>query len=403
MSTASVPSASVQAKFRTWFLAKVRASRFWPLSLLDKQADVKRLNTPLDASIVVFFPMKVDALYQVRQWYRVLKELNAVHRVSLVFRDSRTASLVREESALDCLTLANYGQLDHLLSMSDVKLFLYVSHDAINFEALRFTSVLHIYIGHGDSDKGVAVSNQLKAYDYSLQPGQAAVDRLAGNLMRFDAAANSMVIGQPQLDGHRLPASSPSNRSTVLYAPTWEGSQPSVSYGSVARFGEEIIRSLRDEFRIIYRPHPFTGIADNSYGAADARCRSLAHRVDVNVPIQQSIADADILITDVSAVALNWLPSGKPLLITEPAVPTGPSRLLENLPRISTPIDAPELVRVHLETDPLRDARQQLIAYYVDDIREGVSTKAFLEACSSLIQSRDTMWSELQSKGAVGP
>lgn len=401
--TTERPRTGLALRVRVWLLTQARASKFWPLSLLDKNADIERLDEPIAAKIVVFFPMKLDAIYQIRQWYRPLQHLDRSQAVTVITRDSRTANTIRRESGLDCLTLATYGQLDHLLSLSDVKLFLYASHDALNFEALRFTSVFHIYIGHGDSDKAVSVSNQLKAYDYSFQPGQAAIDRLTANLMDFDVKARSKVIGQPQFDQEHQVQRASSQPPTVLYAPTWEGSQPSVSYGSVEDRGEDIIRGLSAKYRVIYRPHPLSGVVSSAYAAADSRCRELASRVDTEVPLEQSMADADILIADVSAVALNWLPTGKPLIITEPKVATGPSRLLETLPRLANSQDATGLVDTHLLLDPQRSDRQDLITYYVGNTSPGAATAAFVSHCNDLVDARDAMWATYLAGGATGP
>ncbi len=369
----------------------------------DKQTDTARLGQALGAEIIVFFATGVDSLYQLRPWLPAFKQLNQTHRIALVFRDSRAAALVREESGLDCVTLARYGQLDEILSLSSVKLALYVNHDPINFECLRFTSLTHIYVGHGDSDKGVSVSNQVKAYDYCFLAGQAAIDRTASSVMAYDAAARSVLIGQPQLDA---PSASPhpdAKQKTVLYAPTWEGSQPSVSYGSVLRQGKAIVEALRSEYRVIYRPHPLNGVVDGSYGQADAELRTLADRVDTQVPLEQSFADADLLITDVSAVTLNWLPSKKPLLVTTPHAPVPPSALMKSVPLLDAGADVAAVVRKHLQGDPTAEARLAMLEYYLGDTTPGVATSRFIAACSDLIAKRDELWAAQQAKGATGP
>ena len=126
-----------------------------------------------------------------------------------MLQDSRAARLVRQELDLPAVVIAHYGRLDELLSRSDVKLALYVNHNPQNFAALRFTSLAHVYLTHGDSDKGVSVSNQSKAYDFIFVPGQAAVDRIQAYTMFYDAAPHCVLIGCPQLDVDR-----PAGRST---------------------------------------------------------------------------------------------------------------------------------------------------------------------------------------------
>ena len=377
----------------------------FPVGMPDKRADAWRLDQRVHQQIIVFFPTMQDSLYQLRQWYQAFSELNRVHPVLVIFKDSRTAAVVREESGLDCLTIATYGQLDAILAKSDVRLALYVNHDPINFEALRFTTMTHVYLGHGDSDKGVSASNQVKAYDYCFVAGQAAVDRIKDHVRAYDADARCRIIGQPQLDGSgllTLPARTVGAKATVLYAPTWEGSQPSVSYSSVVSHGPSLLRSLLDDggFRVIYRPHPLTGVVSAAYAQGDAENRGLVtaaeersgvgHVVDVSGTLAAAVADSDLLISDVSGVALSWLPTGRPLLVTTPEgaqAQIALTRIDGVLPhlRASDAHAAAAMVRDHLQDDPSAVARAGLIAYYMSDVTPGSATSRFVEACGILI------------------
>ncbi len=197
---------------------------------------------------MVYFPTAKDSLYQLRPWFHALKALNAIHPIVCVFKDSRTAKVVRKETDFDCVTLARYGQLDEILALSEVKLALYVNHDPVNFESLRFSSMVHVYLGHGDSDKGVSVSNQVKAYDLCFLAGQAALDRTLSAVMLVrrrgpQRADRPAAARRAPRSSSREP--SPDGRQTVLYAPTWEASQPSVSYGSLETHGEKIMQCAR--------------------------------------------------------------------------------------------------------------------------------------------------------------
>lgn len=390
-------------RLRQWLIGRIRRSRFLPVGMPDKRVDEDRLGRPFSQSVLVYFPNGADALYQLRPWLAALKALDAQHGVVVVFKDSRTAAIVRSESGLDCVTLARYGQLDEILSHSDVKLALYVNHDPVNFECLRFTSLVHVYLGHGDSDKGVSVSNQVKAYDFCFLAGQAALDRTDAAVMLYDAPARSVLIGQPQLDVPTPGAHPDPTRPTVLYAPTWESSQPSVSYGSLVTHGASIMSALSGTYRVIYRPHPLNGVIDPAYGEADAAVRSRADRVDTDVSLEQSFADADLLITDVSAVTLNWLPGGKPVLVCRPRATVPPSRLMDTLPLLDEDADVADVVARHLSIDPTAEARSDLIEYYLGDTTPGVATERFLRACANAITLRDHTWTEQQRRGATGP
>lgn len=395
----------VVRRLQLWAIARLRRSRFLPVGMPDKVADQDRLGRAFTQPVLLYFATAQDSLYQLRPWYHALAALDADHRVVAVFKDSRTAAIVRAETGIDCVTLARYGQLDEILAKSDVKLALYVNHDPINFECLRFTSLVHIYLGHGDSDKGVSISNQIKAYDFCFLAGQGALERTADNVMLYDAAARSVLIGQPQFDGATsyAPVPDPAGRKTVLYAPTWEGSQPSVSYGSLETHGLALVMALRGDYRVIYRPHPLSGVISGSYAAADAAIRDAAERVDIAVPMEQSFADADLLICDVSAVSLNWLPSGKPLLVTTPRARFPKSRLMDVIPLLDAGTDVSAVVAEQLEIDPTANARQELIDYYLGDPAPGMATRRFIEACTNAIEMRDKAWAEKQKFGAQGP
>jgi CDP-glycerol glycerophosphotransferase (TagB/SpsB family) len=154
---------------------------------------------------------------------------------------------------------------------------------------------------------------------------------------------------------------------------------------------------------VIYRPHPLNGVIRPSYAAADAAVRALADRVDTDVPLEKSFADADLLVTDVSAVTLNWLPTGKPLLVTEPLVPYPPSRLMDVVPQVAPDADFAAVVAEQLADDPTKAARADLITYYLGDPSPGVATARFITACEEAMTLRDTTWTAKKADGATGP
>lgn len=397
----------------------VRRSRFLPSSFPDRVGDDDRLvGTTLSQTVMLYFPDTRDRLYQLRQWYGPLRALDARHPVIAVFQDSRTAAVWRAESGLPGITVARYALLDDLLADSHVKLAVYVNHTPQNFTALRFTSLAHVYLSHGDSDKGVSVSNQTKAYDFCFVAGQAAIDRMSDHLMFADPPAWCIPIGRPQLDSAGATAGrpEPTGRPTVLYAPTWEGAQPSMAYGSVASHGVGMVRALVDSGRVTvsYRPHPLSGSTDPAYGVADGRIRAVlaeaqqrdptaGHSVETGRTLEDSFASADLLVCDVSSVAMEWLATGRPLVVTIPASPlvsTAATRMLAVVPRLAAAdVDrVGDLVRDQLETDPLREERRALVDYYLGDTTPGASTQRFLDACTRVIALRDEQWAAVTSR-----
>jgi hypothetical protein len=391
-----------------------RRAGLLPAGTPDRLGDDDRLpGGRFDQTVMAYFPDTRANLYQLEQWYAPLRTLDERHRVVVVLQDSRVARQVRRDLGLPCWVFAHYARLDDVLARSEVKLALYVNHSPQNFSALRFTSLVHVFLNHGESDKGVSVSNQVKAYDFCFVAGQGAVDRMRAHTMLWDADAHCITIGRPQLDVDRpvdLAQPGDTRMPTVLYAPTWEGAQPTLAYGSVATHGVAMVRDLlaSSKFRVVYRPHPLNGLLDADYGEADAQVRRLVreaavknlqagHRVDTDRSVNASFGDADVLVCDVSALAQDWLPTGRPLVVTEPAsaaVVTAGTRLLDVVPRLAVS-DLPgvvDLLAEQVARDPAREQRIALTDYYLGDTTPGVATRRFLDACTRVIELRDREW-----------
>ena len=405
---ASSPRAVVRsARSRAWLTA--RRLGVVPSGQPDRLGeDSELLGSTLPHRVMVFFPDPPGSLYQLEQWYPTLRVLDAELGVVVVLQDSRTARAVRERSGLDAIVVAESTTIDDLLLRGPVAVCLYVNHNPANFTNLRLGQLVHVSLMHGDSDKSVSVSNQLKAYDYAFVAGQAAVDRVAASVAEYDAAARCHPVGRPQIDelleavDAACDVPGDDARTAVLYAPTWEGPQPTAAYGSVATHGEALVRSLLDagRFRVVYRPHPLTGVRSSEYAAADARIRALVteaagggHRVDVGVPVARSFADADLLVCDISGVAVDWLALDRPLVITEPADPRawqGESPLREAVPGLPVGDAARFSARVGalMADDGARLARERLAGYYLGEVAPGAATKRFVAACHDVIRRR---------------
>ena len=393
---------SLRARLRTNGGNVVRRLGLLPAGDPDGLGEDRQLGDVAPSQrVVAFFPEPPRNSYQLAQWVDALIALDARHGVLLITQDSRTAGVLRGLTSLQVLCVGRAATLDGLVSRGQLALALYVSHHPRNFFLLRYPGLAHVYLGHGDSDKHISASNQLKAYDRSFVAGQAAIDRVRTELVWFDPQ-RLVPIGQPQLAA--LPPRRSAARTTVLYAPTWEGGQPSVAYTSVASHGETLVRSLTAVgMRVVYRPHPRTGANRRDIADADAALRRVLAEpdvaatgsvVDTGSRVEESFAEADLLITDISALAVEWLPTGRPLVVTEPAGPDAKvprSRLLEAVPRL--PADAAsraaELVTRCLSTDPEREARAALVEHYLGGADPATAVERFLAACDDVLTARD--------------
>src|SRR6188472_105692 len=352
-----------------------------------------------NAGIAVFFATGPENLYQFEQWRLPLEHLAQQRPLFVIVDRPDTGDLVLRSSGLPVAFARGSRALEELVAERDVRVVLYLNQIDSNFRMLRFASPVHIQIGHGESDKGGSVSNQHKAYDLTFVGGDAGRDRLSQALRGFDGEERTLAVGRPQLD-YGYPGAPPWPRDSglrVWYAPTWEGDRPSIAYGSLASHGVAIIAALLADpsVRVIYRPHPRTGYASSSHRAADKTIRVLLakegnrHLVDRGgYGWQWDFADA--CITDISAVAYDWLATGKPLVITEPA-PTAcrpPSALLDAVPLLRAAEASDVLARIDaLQGDS--DAREQLrgLAYhYFGDVSAQQSTKRFEDAIEHAYQ-----------------
>ena len=175
-------------------------------------------------------------------------------------------------------------------------------------------------------------TNQFKAYDYSFVAGDAARERLARKLWDFDVDRKAIPIGRPQADHFAGALPYPADdRTVVLYAPTWEGDRDSAAYGSIATHGVGLVTALlaSADHRVVYRPHPRSGVVDPAYGAANraiiaaiaaanAADPTAHHVFDEGNELGWQLAGADVAITDVSAMVYDRLATGRPLIVTRP-------------------------------------------------------------------------------------
>jgi hypothetical protein len=402
-----VDLARLRRRARGWGGIALRRLRWLPAGMPDGLGeDATLVGRTFEQRVFVYFAGTSQNLYQLRQWYAPFLALDDAHGVLIVCADSRVARAVSSEQPLPVVTVGRSATIDAMAERSDTALFCYVGHDVGNFTALRIPSALHVYLSHGESDKRVAASNLVKAYDYAFVAGQGAVDRFAGQLMRFDAPTHVVPIGRPQLDaiatGPR--ASRDGSPIVVLYAPTWEGGQGSSAYSSVVSHGERLVAALCADprLRVVYRPHPRTGVSDASYAAADERIRALlarAHpgnRVDASADPYRTFEAADVLVADVSAIAFDWLATGRPMIVTIPPgeADVASTRLLETVPRLhERDVEAlPDLVVEQVEQDPAAAERAELIEYYFGTV--GGATTRFVAECDRVVRERDALRAE---------
>jgi len=312
-------------------LRGILRSRRTRAQVARREPDQKR-PAPGTIKIAVYFADSKVNLYQIRQWYAPLAEISQTWPVAIISRSPSAVLELWNESPVPALYLRRVTDLEEFVHTQDARIVFYVNQNAKNFQMFRYGRMWHVFINHGESDKMYMTTNQFKAYDFSFVAGDAAIDRLSHKLWDFDLATRAIAIGRPQADhfAGELPYTA-DDRTVVLYAPTWEGDRDAAAYGSIASHGVTLVRALlaTGRHRVIYRPHPRSGVVDSEYGAANREIIDAIARANVADPAAQHIFDdgpslgwqlaaADVAITDISAMVYDRLATGKPLIVTRP-------------------------------------------------------------------------------------
>jgi hypothetical protein len=351
-------------------------------------------------------------LYQLRQWYEPLKALDAEAPALIVCRSVTAALEILEEAPVPVAYAARVEDLENLVERQAFSMALYVNQNTRNFQMMRFNTLLHVFISHGESDKSYMVSGQTKCYDYAFIAGQAAAERLSAHLLNYDVDSRTMRIGRPQLDcppAGRPPAMPDDDRVVVLYAPTTEGDRPSMRYSSLVSHGVPMVRALlaSGRYRLIFRPHARTGLFSEAHAEARDEITMLIEQANAADPTAGHIADtsptfdwqmrvADACIADVSAVVIDWLTTGRPIVVTKPDNPAAPVPTEGFIAHIDllAPERAADVVGIldSARTDEQLAASQaRWTEYYFGDTAPGAATRAWLDACRSVRELTDRL------------
>lgn len=358
--------------------------------------------------IAVYFADTKVNLYQIRQWYAPLAELAETWPVAIITRSPSATLVMLDESPVPVVYLRKVVDLEQFVNDQELRIVFYVNQNTKNFQMFRYGRMWHVFVNHGESDKMYMTTNQFKAYDFSLVAGQAARDRLSRKLWGFDVDTRTIMIGRPQADHFvgELPYV-PDDRTVVLYAPTWEGDREAAAYGSIASHGVALVTALlaTGEHRVIFRPHPRSGVVDEEYrkakeeiiaaiAAANARDGAAQHIYDDGKAMGWQLAAADVAISDVSAMVYDRLAVGKPLIIARPVNPAaeidtdgylGDAEWLDAA-------DAADIVAIVERVQHSPEAQERLeywVTRHFGDTSPGEATRRFRAAVEKLVAEWD--------------
>ena len=321
----------------------------------------------------VFVDYEDQSLYQLRQWMQPLARLQSKFSVK-VFYTSEDVAKELEGSSLAGVYFDGPDELTASLYELSPKVLLYANQNVRNFYPLRYSEAVHVFVSHGESDKAYMSQNTIKRYDLYFAAGQAAIDRISSKVTHYDSTKRIIEIGRPQsLDSYELPKDFiQSPKKKVLYAPTWEGVTKATRYTSIISHGEKLVQALVDsgEYQITYRPHPLSGSRDSSVKHANEAIKKIirqsnkadtssTHYIDES-PFGWHLGYHDLMISDISAIAYDWLSTGNPILLTKPVEKKA---IVEEFPLVD---------RLYSITTADLDGIQDLIA---DQFKEGSDHK----------------------------
>ncbi len=187
----------------------------------------------------------------------------------------------------------------------------------------KFSGIKHVQIFHGISDKPFSFHKSLKYYDLITVPGlKKKEDIIKKGLARQDKIA---VIGYPKLDfflnshfdseAFKNKIELDPSRRIVLYSPTWVDRN---KVSSFSKYVVSVLRNLRD-FNVIVKPHPdILRYRPWQILKAYVMKRKNCFIYPGSLNVLPFMAVSDILLTDISAVAQEYLPFDRPIIFLHP-------------------------------------------------------------------------------------
>lgn len=383
--------------------------------LAERGLDPTYAPQPDDAFVVAaYFAGDAASLYQLREWLvpferlseRLVEEGHGEAPLVIFCRSADHARRITPATQLPIRFGRLAKDLEAFMGQPSLRVVFYVNQATMNFQALRFTRPAHVHLSHGESEKISMISNQLKAYDYIFTAGQAARERLLSTLVGFaqQGGEQRMIdVGRPQLDAPRQAPQAwqemvNDERLTVFYAPTWEGDSPAMAYGTLKHNGPALVRGLLDAgCRVLFRPHPRTGVMDVETAQALSYLKQLVTEhprgyLDDDARLGWQFDAADVCLAEMSALAFDWLATGKPLVLIRPDDPGAevlPGGLFDRVPA-GDARDPSELIDMVTSAagSTVRAEVQRVQAHYLGDTAPGEQQRRFERATLNIIDER---------------
>lgn len=280
-----------------------------------------------------------------------------------------------------------------------LKAVFYANNGQKNRQLIKlYPQVEHVQLLHGDSDKPPSYSPLSKNYNKLFVAGQMAVDRYATNGVSIPSE-RFRIVGRPQVARiSQAQTSDTSQKGKVAYMPTWRGFFADTQFSSLEAAPDVAgcVHGLNHPTSLLFKPHPMSykdplwpDISDKiKREIADHNQNGSAYFGDETDPFDL-YNRADVLITDISSVMIDFLYSGKPYLVIKPKGFTDAD--LVKFPSLSGGYlvesdlgNLTEQLELALGPDPMQKRRLDVRAYAFGDIARRPG-EAFQDACRELI------------------
>lgn len=320
--------------------------------------------------------------YIVNQWLPALDRLS-VDGIIVVREASQLAPLLPTRHPV--IYAPSPKDVEHL-TLDSVKAAFYLAYGERNGQLMRNPGLRHVLLMHGDSDKATSANNLAKGADELWVAGSAAIERFrAGGVELPDDRFH--LIGRPQVA--ELVAGPTGNaRPVLLYAPTFEGFYDQTAYSSLEVIGPDLVRALlknHPEVDVWFRPHPASGVNRPQMLAAIEKIEALLRQAggghlvtaDRGLSLTECLNAADVLITDISSLATDFLATGRPIITCDPLGRPQAEFVAEYPTTAGSYLVHPGVREVDLVlglafgADPLRPVRDRLRREVLGDLSEG--------------------------------
>jgi hypothetical protein len=303
---------SVQSAIRFASRACIGAERYDRIYFkLSRPKDYKAIKKPFD---IVFY------CHWRRQWPNVKLVVEEVIRRRQDLRLALVTLESREEFP-DYLELKSHLTI---LSVPSTLWYLFDARIAYTIMPLSVgprkwppqAQLVHAFHSMNSLD-GVYPEEDFVGFDYILCVGPHHFDSFRERASRHPALLGKTLIpaGYPRLDlllaspSTRRRQASPSNKSTVVYAPTLR-SPVNWHLVSLRDWGEEIVSALLAAgHRVIFRPHVVSRL-DDDRPVVERICQLHANNpsfsLDVSSDYTESYSLADIMVTDLSGTGFSF-------------------------------------------------------------------------------------------------